>query len=77
MEDIKLEDIKIDATTTAKDATAVQFIQWVLKKVNDSGINNTTTTELNMLSSGYPGRTMDDNQKIELLKKLTKAGISY
>lgn len=74
--DIDLTKIMIDATTSAKDALGTQFVQWVLRLVTQSGLSNSTIAELNMLSGQYPGRTLEDQQKIDLIKKMRTAGIN-
>ena len=75
--DVSILDKKINDTTTLRDASSIQFIQWLLKKVNESGISNSYTIELNMLASGYPGSIMSIEDKLDKLSKLEKAGISF
>ena len=76
MNKMDLTKIYIDATTNVKDALGMQFVAWVLRVVDTVGISNSYTIELNYLSNGYPGRTMSDDQKLEILNKIVKAGIS-
>jgi len=76
MADQKLEDIMIDATTNAKDAGGVQFVNWVLRLTNSLGASNPQITELNYLAGSYPGRNLSDEQKWALIEKLRKAGVN-
>jgi len=71
--------LKVDNNTTVIDATAVQFIQWVLRKVNDANLtsNSSAVSELNMLASGYPGRVMPVENKIEIIEKMKRVGITF
>ena len=77
MEQYDLKTIMIDSTTNAKDASAIQFVSWVLQKVNESKVNNSMTIELNMMAAGYPGRNMPESAKIELLNKMKTGGIPF
>lgn len=69
-------NIKLDATTTVRDALATQFIAWCLGKVNNLSAFNSSVNEITSLSLSYPGRTMDEDRKIDLLQKLEKLGVS-
>lgn len=77
MED-DLLDLKLNKDTTLKQATAIEFIQWALKKVNDSNLPATSAIiELNAMANFFPGKFMQDEQKLETLKKMQKAGIKF
>jgi len=69
--DKKINDISL------REMEYIQFMNWMGKKVNDSGIGNTLTTELNMLLAQHSGtRTMTDMNKMEIINKMVRAGIS-
>ena len=75
MEDIL--EIKIgQSEMTLRQANTITFLQWMLKKVSDSGINNNYTRELNMFSNAFPGGNMADENKREIIDKMIKAGIT-
>lgn len=68
-------DIDMGGGRKLRDVSALEFIQWALKKINDSGVNNNQTKELNMMAGYYPGRLMPDDQKQNILNKMKTAGI--
>ena len=69
--DKKINDISL------REMEYIQFMNWMGKKVNDSGIGNTLTTELNMLLAQHSGtRTMTDMNKMVIINKMVRAGIS-
>jgi hypothetical protein len=74
--EVDLTKIMIDQAVNAKQAGGVQFVSWALNMITKSGISNPTTNELNYLAISYPGRIMTDDQKIEIIKKMQKAGIN-
>jgi hypothetical protein len=71
-----LLETKINDGLIVKDASAVVFIQWVMKKVNAANISPAKASELTSLSAFYPGRLMDDDSKIAIMNKMISAGIS-
>jgi hypothetical protein len=71
-----LLNIKIDATTTIRDAMATQFMRWCLNKVNGLQMFDKTVGEITSLATTYPGRYMDDGKKLELIVKLQALGIN-
>ena len=71
----KYLNIKIDSTTTVREAGAVSFVTWMLKKVDGASTFDKSVAEIRNLSFGYPGRTMSDETKIEWLQKLESIGI--
>ena len=69
-----LMDLPLDATTKVRDAKAMAFIQWCMKKVNGANANSPEVREITMLN-GYPGALMTDAQKLEILIKLKRIGL--
>lgn len=68
-------NIKIDATTTVRDAGGVQFITYLLGKVNGMSAMDSRVVEINALAGGYPGTHLTDENKIQWLQKLEAIGI--
>ena len=66
---------KIDATMLVKDAPGVNFVSYLLKKVNGMNAMDPRVAEINALSQAYPGRNLSDDNKIEWLQKLEALGI--
>jgi hypothetical protein len=61
---------------TLKEASAMSFLQWVAKKLNNMKAYSASATELSMLLSNPPmTRVMSDDQKLEIIAKMKKAGI--
>ena len=71
-----LLDTKISNTVSVREAEAIVFIHWVLKKVNSANLSPKAASELSSLGLFYPGRTMDDDTKISIMKKMISVGIS-
>jgi hypothetical protein len=69
-------DKEIAGGITLRSADAIQFLQWVIKKVNDSGLPPNKVAELTMLSTSYPGRYMADYDKMAIVNKMADVGIS-
>jgi hypothetical protein len=66
---------KIDATVTVREAGGVQFVGFLLSKVNGMNGMDPRVVEINALSQGYPGRNLTDDNKIEWLKRLEALGV--
>jgi hypothetical protein len=72
----KFLDIKIDNLNTVGSADAPSFIRYLLKLSNGMSTYNSVSAEIGMLASGYPGKNMANEQKIDYLKKLERAGVN-
>jgi hypothetical protein len=68
-------NVKIDATTTVRDAGGVQFVSYLLNKVNGMNGMDPRVLEITALAGGYPGRNLTDENKINWLQKLEALGI--
>ncbi|MHB8483520.1 MAG: hypothetical protein ACYDBV_12435 [Nitrospiria bacterium] len=68
-------ETKLDATKTLREAGGAEFMQWAMKKLNNIPQKTPAVSELVMLANNHPGKTMTDEQKINILKKMEKAGI--
>ena len=56
--------------------SAITFYQWLAKKLNNVRTYSADVVELTMLISSPPmGRTLPDDEKIRIIKKLQKIGI--
>ena len=75
-EENRLLNTKIDATTTARDADGVQFVKFLLNKVNGMSTFDKRVVEINALSASYPGRNLSPENKIEWLQKLEAIGVT-
>lgn len=74
----RLLNVKIDATYTVRSALAKQFISWATKQVNNFEMFDPTVQEITALVRyGFPGQTMTDEQKIDIMLKLQKLGIVF
>ena len=71
-----LLDVNISNDLKVRDATGIQFYQWILKKLDGVTVSNQYVLELRMLSSAYPSRVIDDGIKLEILNKMVLAGIN-
>jgi len=68
-------DTQISNDLTVRNASALQFMQWVMKRINTATSNSPSLTELTMLANRHPGSHMDDSYKLELIAKMKRAGI--
>jgi len=69
--DKKINDISL------REMEYIQFMNWMGKKVNELGISNTYTIELQMqLSPHMYSKKMLDENKMEIINKMVRAGIS-
>ena len=71
----RLLNTKIDATVKARDAGGVQFIGFLLRKVNGMNGMDPRVVEINALSGSYPGKNLTEENKIFWLQKLEVLGI--
>lgn len=72
----KYMGIRIDSSTTVGSSDAPSFIRYLLRLANGIRTFTPVASEIGMLASGYPGKRFSDEQKIEYLKKLERAGIN-
>jgi hypothetical protein len=70
----RLLDIELGGGIKIRDASAIMFCQWAINKLNGMPAYDSKTVELAGLNS-YPGRTMTEEQKLEILQKLIDAGV--
>ena len=68
-------EIKIDDNTTVRTALAKPFLIWVLKKIDNLPMFTPEVAELTAMSNSFPGQTMSDSNKIEILVKLKRLNL--
>ena len=62
--------------TTLKEMSAITFLQYVAKKLNDVKAYTATSNELRLLISNAPmSRFMSDDEKLKVIEKLKKLNI--
>lgn len=75
--DNEVDILRLDiGGVTLKEASAITFLQWVAKKLNNVATYSATVTELRMLVSNPPmTRLMSEDQKIGIIRKLRSVGV--
>jgi len=74
-EELDILNIKV-GQTTIKEMSAMSFIQWMSKKLNEVPSYDATTVELTGLISRPPmSRIMIDDEKIRIVRKLMKLNV--
>lgn len=68
-------NLKIDATITIRESLATQFIGWALNRINGLEAFNSDVQAVSALSQMMPGRTMSEEQKLDILIKLEKLNV--
>jgi hypothetical protein len=66
---------KIDATVTVREAGGVQFATWCLVKINNLAFFNQDVQKISALGKGYPGKTMEEDLKIDYVETLVRLGV--
>lgn len=75
MTEIELLDLVIGGQKL-KDMSAFSFLQWIALKLNNIDRYNPEVNELTLLVQNPPmSRTMSDDQKILLIRKLQKLNV--
>jgi len=67
---------KIGGDITIGEASGTIFMQWVLRQVNTLKVMSKEQSELISLANVYPGQSISDERKLEIVAKMQKAGIS-
>jgi hypothetical protein len=74
--EIDILDAKI-GETTLREMSAFSFYQWLAKKLNNVKTYSADVVELTTLISMPPmSRTMPNDEKIRIIKKLQKIGVT-
>lgn len=75
--DNEVELLKLDiGGQKLAEMTAISFLQYVAKKLNNTTMNTATSAELRMMVSNPPmGRTMPDDEKIRIIRKLKSLNV--
>jgi hypothetical protein len=68
-------ELKIDANTTVKDAGGMQFISFLLKKIDGQNAFDSRVATISGLAHSFPSKTMPDEDKIRYLKMLEELNI--
>lgn len=62
--------------TTLRDMSAMTFYQWMVKKLNEVPAYSADVVELTMLISSPPmSKTVPNDEKIRIIKKLQRIGV--
>jgi hypothetical protein len=69
-------ELKIDANTKVKDAGGMQFISFLLKKIDGQNAFDSRVTTISGLANSFPSKTMPDEDKIRYLKMLEELNIA-
>ena len=77
----ELTDMDILALKTGglviKEMSAITFLKWVSEKLNGVKAYSAASTELTLMIQNAPfGRMMGDEQKIDVVRKLIKCGVT-
>ena len=76
MENKDILDFKV-GTQTIREMSAITFLGWLAKKIDGQPSYSASIVELSMAVSHPPMTgTMEDNGKIDLVRKLLRAGIT-
>lgn len=60
---------------TLRAMSAISFFQWSLAKIQGLPTYNPRVAEITALATNFfPGRTLSDDQKIDIIQKLREAG---
>lgn len=71
----KILNYQIDQVgVTVRSASGMQFATWCLAKINNLGFFSPDVQKIAALAHGYPGRTIDDDQKVDFVLILKKLG---
>ena len=75
MNELNILNTKI-GETTIKEMSAMSFIQWLAKKLNEVPAYSSVTVELTGLITRPPvSRFMSDDEKIRIVKKLQQLNV--
>ena len=66
----------IGGGTLVKNATAITFIGWVAKKMNNVASGSPMMNELTMLVTAPVMGKLSDTEKVRILKKLEAIGVT-
>ena len=76
MTDQEILDFKV-GDQTIREMTAITFLHWLAKKIDNSSAYSAQIVELTMAISAPPvGQQMEESGKVELVNKLLRAGIT-
>ena len=74
--DLEILDHKIGNETT-QQMSAISFLQFIAKKLNETPAHSAAVTELRLYVSSPPmARTIPDNEKVRLIRKLLSLGVT-
>lgn len=75
MTDLEIVNLVIGGMAL-KDMSSITFLGWVAKKINNQEQHSPTMSELAMLVAHPPMGKMSIENKIEIIRKLEKLGIT-
>ena len=60
---------------TLRDMSAITFVQWAITKVSGCDANDSRVQTITRMASGIFGRTMPDEQKLQIVNNLISLGV--